>query len=74
MDRNSFCGPTPTTKKWPKVKPKYFFRKTLGLYIVYFMRYDTYHDTHEVIFDMSEWYIFCLIVDPKTNFLAIWEF
>ncbi len=29
----------------------------LGLYIVYFMRFDTYHDTHEVIFDMYQRYI-----------------
>ncbi len=29
----------------------------IGLYIVYFMRYDTYYDTHEVIFDMYQQYI-----------------
>ncbi len=28
-----------------------------GLYIFYFMWYDTYHDTHEAIFDMYQWYI-----------------
>ncbi len=29
----------------------------LGLCIVYFMQYDTYHDTHEAIFDMYQRYI-----------------
>ncbi len=29
----------------------------IGLYIIYFMRYDTYHDTHEVMFDMYQRYI-----------------
>ncbi len=29
-----------------------------GLYVIYFKRYDTYHDTHEVIFDIYQQYIF----------------
>ncbi len=29
----------------------------LSLYILYFRRYDTYHDTHEVIFDVYQRYI-----------------
>ncbi len=29
----------------------------IGLYIVYFMWYDTYHDTHEAIFNMYQQYI-----------------
>ncbi len=32
----------------------------LGLCIIYFKWYDTYHDTHEVIFDMYQQYI-CLV-------------
>ncbi len=36
----------------------------LGFYIIYFKRYDTYHDTHEAIFDMYQQY-FCLVLDQK---------
>ncbi len=35
----------------------------LGLYIVYFMRYATYHDTHKAIFDIYIKDAFCLILD-----------
>ncbi len=51
----------------------------LGLYIIYFKWYDTYHDTHEVIFDMKLIIHFFLVLDQKnlnmsTNFMGIWEF
>ncbi len=39
----------------------------VGLCIIYFKRYDTYHDTHEVIFDMYK------KIDISTNFTGIWE-
>ncbi len=29
--------------------------EAIGLYIIYFKWYDTYHDTHEVMFDMYQW-------------------
>ncbi len=29
----------------------------VGLFIIYFKQYNTYHDTHEVIFDMYQQYI-----------------
>ncbi len=29
----------------------------LGLYIIYFKQYNTYHDIHEVIFDIYQRYI-----------------
>ncbi len=29
----------------------------VGLYIIYLKQYDTYHDTHEAIFDMYQQYI-----------------
>ncbi len=32
-------------------------RSGVGLCIIYFKRYDTYHDTHEAIFDMYQRYI-----------------
>ncbi len=50
----------------------------LGLCIIYFKRYDTYHDTHEVIFDMYQRYILSGFrpnkLDISTNFMEIWEF
>ncbi len=36
----------------------------VGLCIVYFKRYDTYHDTHEAIFNMYQ-HTFCQVLDPK---------
>ncbi len=47
--------------------------QTRALYIFYFNRYDTYHDTHEVIFDMYQQYILSGF-DMSTNFMGIWEF
>ncbi len=47
----------------------------LGLYIIYFMWYDTYHDTHEAI-SICINDTFCLVLDNKkidrsTNFMEI---
>ncbi len=42
------------------------------------MRYDTYHDTHEAIFDMYQRYILSGFRQKKLicsqNLLGIWEF
>ncbi len=50
----------------------------LGLYIVYFKWCDTYHDTHEVTFDMYQQYILSVFrpakLDMSTNFTGSWEF
>ncbi len=50
----------------------------LGLCIVYFKRYDTYHDTHEAIFDMYQRYILSGFRPNKlgmfTNFMGICKF
>ncbi len=49
--------------------------KRLGLCIVYFKRYDTYHDTHEVIFDMYQRYIWSGFKPNKLIYPQIsWEF
>ncbi len=40
----------------------------LGLCIVYFKLYDVYHDTHEAIFDMYQWYILSGF-SPKKNLI-----
>ncbi len=53
-------------------------RVALGLCIVYFKRYDTYHNTHEAIFDMYQRYILSGFRPKKlyisTNFMGIWVF
>ncbi len=52
----------------------------LGLYLIYFKWYNTYHDTQEVIFDMYQQYILSVFrpkkihVHVSTNVTEIWEF
>ncbi len=52
--------------------------KWLGLCIIYFKRYDTYHDTHEEIINMYQLYILSGFRPNKlyisTNLMEIWEF
>ncbi len=51
---------------------------SLGLCIIYFKRYDTYHDSDEVIFDMHQQYILSDFrpqkYDISTNFSRIFVF
>ncbi len=47
----------------------------LELCIIYFKRYDTYHDTHEAIFDMYQRYILSGFKLKKLIYPQIsWEF
>ncbi len=49
----------------------------IGLCIVYFKWYDTYHDTDEAIFDMYRYILSDFRpqkLDISTNFTGIWEF
>ncbi len=52
--------------------------KRLGLCIVYFKQYDTYHDTHEAIFNMYQRYVLSGFrlkkIDTSKNFTGIWKF
>ncbi len=46
------------------------------LCIIYFKQCNTYHDTHELIFDMYQQYTFCPVLDQKnlTYPQISWEF
>ncbi len=43
----------------------------LGLCIIHFKRYNTYHDIHEAIFDMYQQYILSGFSPPKIIYLQI---
>ncbi len=63
---------------WVHTKVIFLTSSHLGLHIVYFMQYDTYHDTHEAMFNMYQWNIFSGYrqkkFDMSTNFMGICEF
>ncbi len=57
---------------WLSTYAPYSSQLEIGLCIIYFKRYDTYHNTHEAIFDMYQRYMLSGFrpkkIDISTNF------